>query len=44
VDSVAASMAHSEEAIREINQITGLHEQLSEAPAILNADLEREAR
>jgi hypothetical protein len=44
VDSVAASMAHTEEAIREINQITGLNEQLSEAPAILNADLEREAR
>jgi hypothetical protein len=44
VDSVAASMAHTEEAIREINQITGLHEQLAEAPAILGADLEREAR
>ena len=44
VDSVAASMAHTEEAIREINQITGLNEQLSEAPAILNADLERDAR
>jgi len=44
VDSVAASMAHTEEAIREINQITGLNEQLAEAPAILNADLEREAR
>lgn len=44
VDSVAASMTHTEEAIREINQITGLNEQLSEAPAILNADLEREVR
>jgi hypothetical protein len=44
VDSVAASMTHTEEAIREINQITGLQEQLSEAPAILNATLEREAR
>jgi hypothetical protein len=44
VDSVAASMAHTEEAIREINQITGLHEQLAETPPILNADLEREAR
>jgi hypothetical protein len=44
VDSVAASMAHTEEAIREIDQITGLHEQLAEAPAILNADLEREVR
>lgn len=44
VDSVAASMAHTEEAIREINQITGLNEQLADAPAILNADLEREAR
>jgi hypothetical protein len=44
VDSVAASMAHTEQAIREINQITGLNEQLSEAPAILDADLERETR
>ncbi len=44
VDSVAASMAHTEEAIREINQITGLNEQLSEAPSILNADLERDVR
>jgi hypothetical protein len=44
VDSVAASMAHTEDAIREINQITGLHDQMSEAPPILNADLEREAR
>ena len=44
VDSVAESMTHTEQAIREINQITGLHDQLAEAPAILNADLEREAR
>jgi len=45
VDSVAASMAHTEQAIREINQITGLENQLAEAPAILNnADLERQAR
>jgi hypothetical protein len=44
VDSVAESMAHTEEAIREINQITGLHEQLAEAPSILSADLEREVR
>jgi hypothetical protein len=42
VDSVAASMAHTEEAIREINQITGLSDQLAETPAILGARLERE--
>lgn len=35
VDSVAASMAQTEQAVREINQITGLGEQLSEPPAIL---------
>jgi len=44
VDSVAESMAHTEQAIREMNQITGLHDQLGEAPPILNADLERGAR
>lgn len=37
VDSVAASMAQTEQAVREINQITGLGEQLSEPPAILAA-------
>jgi hypothetical protein len=42
VDSVAASMATTEQAIREINQITGLGETLAEPPAILGAGLERE--
>ncbi len=37
VDSVAASMAQTEQAVREINQITGLGEQLSEPPPILAA-------
>lgn len=37
VDSVAASMAQTEQAVRGINQITGLGEQLSEPPAILAA-------
>ena len=41
VDSVADSMTHTEDAIRELNQITGLNDQLSEAPAILNANLEK---
>jgi hypothetical protein len=41
VDSVAASMTHTEDAIRELNNITGLNDQLSEAPAILNANLEK---
>jgi hypothetical protein len=44
VDSVAASLAHTEQAIREINQITGLGDQLSEPPPILNSQLEREGR
>jgi hypothetical protein len=35
VDSVAASMAQTEEAVREMNQITGLGEQLAEPPSIL---------
>lgn len=43
VDSVAASMAQTEQAVREINQITGLGEQLAEPPAILAA-AETEAR
>lgn len=37
VDSVAASMAQTEQAVREINQITGLGEQLAEPPPILAA-------
>ena len=41
VDSVAESMTHTEDAIRELNNITGLNDQLNEAPAILNANLER---
>ncbi len=44
VDSVAASMAHTEEAIREIDQITGLGQQLAEPPPILAAALERQRR
>ncbi len=44
VDSVAASMAHTEQAIREINQITGLGDQLADPPPILGAALEREGR
>lgn len=47
VDSVAASMANTEQAIREINQITGLGEQLADPPPILGsagAELEREGR
>lgn len=44
VDSVAESMAQTEKAIREINQITGLGDQLSEPPPILNSQLEREGR
>jgi hypothetical protein len=44
VDSVAASMAHTEQAIREINQITGLGDQLADPPPILGAALEREVR
>jgi hypothetical protein len=35
VDSVADSMVQAEDAIREINQITGLGDQLAEAPPIL---------
>lgn len=36
VDSVAASMAQTEQAVREMNQITGLGEQLAEPPPILS--------
>ncbi|HET8538484.1 MAG TPA: hypothetical protein VFL83_01300 [Anaeromyxobacter sp.] len=42
VDAVAASMAHTEQAIREIDQITGLGDHLSEPPPILAAGVERE--
>jgi len=35
VDSVAASMAQTEQAVREMSQITGLGEQLAEPPPIL---------
>jgi hypothetical protein len=42
VDSVAASLATTEQAIQEINQITGLGETLAEPPAILGRDLEKE--
>jgi len=41
VDSVAESMAHTEAAIRELHQITGLGEELSATPAILSAGAER---
>jgi DNA-binding FrmR family transcriptional regulator len=41
VDSVAASMSQTEQAVREINQITGLGEQLSEPPPILAATEEQ---
>lgn len=44
VDSVAASMAHTEQAIREIDQITGLGQQLAEPPPILGAAVERQGR
>jgi hypothetical protein len=38
VDSVADSMTHTEEAIRDLHHITGL-EEIDEAPSILEADL-----
>jgi len=41
VDSVAESMAHTEAAIRELHQITGLGEELSATPAILSAGGDR---
>ena len=41
VDAVAESMTHTEDAIRELNQITGLREELTDAPSILDADLGR---
>ena len=39
VDSVAESMAHTEEAIRELNAITGLTDDMDVAPPILDADV-----
>ncbi|HYD39295.1 MAG TPA: hypothetical protein VEB43_00570 [Anaeromyxobacter sp.] len=42
VDSVAASMAQTEQAVREMNQITGLGEQLAEPPPILAAAAQEE--
>jgi hypothetical protein len=42
VDSVAASLATTEQAIREINQITGLGETMAEPPPILGRGLEKE--
>lgn len=40
VDSVAESMAHTEKAIRELDHITGLTDELQGPPPILEADLE----
>ncbi|OGR08762.1 MAG: hypothetical protein A2341_13775 [Deltaproteobacteria bacterium RIFOXYB12_FULL_58_9] len=40
VDSVADSMTHTEEAIRELNSITGLSSDM-EAPPIMSTDLDR---
>lgn len=40
VDSVAESMASTERAIREIQHLTGIDEGLSEAPAIMDFELE----
>jgi hypothetical protein len=42
VDSVAASLTTTEQAIREINQLTGLGDTLAEPPPILGRSLERE--
>jgi hypothetical protein len=39
VDSVTESMSHTEAAIRELNQITGLTDQIEGTPEILQADL-----
>lgn len=39
VDSVAETIAYTETAIRELNQITGMSEELQQAPAILEGDL-----
>lgn len=38
VDSVAESMAHTEDAIRQMQHITGLSDELAEAPAILEVE------
>ncbi len=39
VDSVVDGMQHTEEAIRELNYITGLTDEMEDAPSILDADL-----
>lgn len=39
VDSVAASIGDTEKAIRDLNYITGLGDELEEAPSMLDADL-----
>jgi DNA-binding FrmR family transcriptional regulator len=41
VDSVAASMQHTEEAMRELEQITGIRDEMQETPEILEANLEK---
>ncbi|TNF36485.1 MAG: hypothetical protein EP329_05215 [Deltaproteobacteria bacterium] len=41
VDSVAASMASTERAIREIQHLTGFDDGVAEAPAIMDLDLEQ---
>jgi hypothetical protein len=41
VDSVAESMAHTEEAIRELNAITGLSSDMEAPPPILDTSLEQ---
>jgi hypothetical protein len=41
VDAAADSMRATETAIQELQQITGMADQLTEPPAILNADLDR---
>jgi hypothetical protein len=41
VDAVAESMTHTETAIRELNQITGLSDQMENAPPILNASFSK---
>ncbi len=39
VDSVAESMKHTEEAIRELNSITGLRDELDSTPEILESEI-----
>ena len=42
VDSVTESMAQTEQAIRELDHITGLTDELEGPPSILHADLPME--